>query len=75
MAALSGAIVAAALLRGLKISFAYYVDNLSSYNTIYGTLATIPVFLLLLYAIWIVVILGACVTVFWEKRHGHPLHP
>ena len=70
-----GAMVAAALLRGLKVSFAYYVDHLSSYNAIYGTLATIPVFLLLLYAIWIVVILGACVTVFWGKQHGHPLHP
>jgi membrane protein len=72
LAALMGALVTSALLKGLKASFAYYVDNLSSYNAIYGTLASIPVFLLLLYAVWVVILLGVCVTVFWGQKHGHP---
>jgi membrane protein len=72
LAALMGAIVASVLLKGLKASFAYYVDHVSSYNAIYGTLASIPVFLLLLYAVWVVILLGVCVTVFWGQKHGYP---
>jgi membrane protein len=41
-----------------RAGFVAYVSN-ASYNVIYGALATMPLFLLWLYLVWIVILLGA----------------
>lgn len=55
----TGGAVAAVLLETLKLGFGLYVLRMSSYSTIYGALAGIPIALLWMYIFWAVVLLGA----------------
>jgi membrane protein len=57
-----GAAVAAVAIEILKIGFAIYVGTMSSYQTVYGALAAIPIFLLWMYVSWLAVLLGAVVA-------------
>ncbi|HEX9490700.1 MAG TPA: YihY family inner membrane protein [Stellaceae bacterium] len=57
-----GALVAAALLEGLKSGFVLYVSYLSTYRAVYGALAAIPIFLLWMYVAWSAVLFGAVVA-------------
>ena len=57
-----GAAVAAILIEILKIGFAIYIGTMSSYQTVYGALAAIPIFLLWMYVSWMAVLLGAVVA-------------
>lgn len=69
---LISAVVAAALFEIAKAAFAYYVAAGPVYTTIYGALATIPLFLVWIYVSWAIVLLGAefnyCLTVFRAER-------
>ncbi len=73
-----GAAVTAGLLEILRLGFAYYVKQ-STYGAIYGAVAAVPVFLLWLYAVWIVVMAGAVITAAlpdWRLlRAGHGSGP
>lgn len=62
-ACIAGGAVAAILLEILKLGFGIYIDHMSSYSTIYGALAGIPIALLWMYIFWAVVLLGAEVAV------------
>src|SRR5436853_2854526 len=57
-----GATVAAIAIEILKIGFTLYIGTVSSYQTVYGTLAAIPIFLLWMYVSWMAVLLGAVVA-------------
>ena len=59
---LVGAAVAAGTIEILKIGFVFYIGSMSSYQTVYGALATIPIFLLWMYISWMAVLLGAVVA-------------
>ncbi len=58
----AGAAVAAILIEILKIGFAIYIGAMSSYQTVYGALAAIPIFLLWMYVSWLAVLFGAVVA-------------
>ncbi len=60
--ALVGGIVAGIMFAVLKRLFGLYVANVPTYDTIYGALATIPIFLIWTYLTWMVVLFGAEVT-------------
>ena len=60
--AATGAVIAAGLFEILKRGFGYYLGFLGSYQTLYGALATLPVFLIWMYLGWLVVLIGAEVT-------------
>jgi len=62
MDAACGAIVAAVLFEGLKRAFGYYLGFLGSYQTLYGALAVLPIFLIWMYLGWLVVLVGAEIT-------------
>jgi len=57
-----GATVAAILIEILKVGFAIYIGAMSSYQTVYGALAAIPIFLLWMYVSWMAVLIGAVVA-------------
>jgi membrane protein len=59
---LAGAAVAATVIEILKIGFGFYIGSMSSYQTVYGALAAIPIFLLWMYVSWMAVLLGAVVA-------------
>jgi membrane protein len=54
-----GALIATLAIEILKIGFTIYIGAMSYYQTVYGTLAAIPIFLLWMYISWMAVLLGA----------------
>lgn len=62
MDAATGAVVAAGLFEVLKRAFGIYLGFLGTYQTLYGALATLPIFLIWMYAGWLVVLIGAEIT-------------
>lgn len=65
--AMVGAVVAVILFWFLRQGFALAVLKNATYKTLYGALATIPVFLIWMYLSWAVVIFGAVVTAAMEE--------
>ncbi len=59
--------------------FRFYITiqpGVTRYNLIYGTLASVPIFLVWLYFSWSIVLLGARVTFAFQNRNAwHPQHP
>lgn len=78
-----GGLTGAVLLEASKGGFVWYMRSFPAYETIYGALSTVPIFLLWLYIAWSTVLLGAVVTASlpeWRVgkliRHGPgELHP
>ncbi|MBB4285213.1 YihY family inner membrane protein [Roseospira goensis] len=71
--ALAGGIVAAALVAGLRAGFLIYVTNTGAYQTLYGALAVIPVFLVWMYLSWLAVLAGAVIAAVlpsWRMRRA-----
>ncbi len=60
--ALCGGAVGSILLEGSKAVFAWYMREYPAYQTIYGALSTVPIFLFWLYIAWSTVLFGAVVT-------------
>jgi membrane protein len=57
-----GALVATVAVEFLKVGFSIYVGASSFYQTVYGALAIIPIFLFWMYISWMAVLLGAVVA-------------
>ncbi len=57
-----GAVIAAGMFEILKRAFGIYLGFLGSYQTVYGALATLPIFLIWMYLGWLVVLIGAEIT-------------
>ncbi len=73
--AIIGGMVAGALFESSKFGFTFYVTEMANYKKVYGALGTLPVFLLWLYLVWVVVLIGAEVAFCSQhpeksKRHG-----
>ncbi|MGB0749306.1 MAG: YihY family inner membrane protein [Magnetospiraceae bacterium] len=60
--ALVGAVVAGTLFALLRKGFGLYMSGSTTYQTVYGAAATVPVFLLWMYLTWAVILLGAELT-------------
>lgn len=65
--ALTGGIIAAFLFEGLKQVYAFYAVYALK-NSIYGTLAVLPVFMLWINLVWVVILFGAQVCYFLVER-------
>ncbi|PUU88601.1 MAG: membrane protein, partial [Halanaerobium sp.] len=53
-----------------KRIYRIYTSNIITYNQIYGPLSIIPIFLLWLYLIWFIVLLGAVISYVLHHRSG-----
>lgn len=60
--ALLGGVAAALLFEGLKSLFGLYVNRVSTFESVYGSLSALPVFLIWMYLGWAVVLLGAAIA-------------
>lgn len=60
--AVVGGMAAAVAFESMKRGFGLYVQLFPTYSLIYGTFATIPIFLLWIYLSWLVVLFGAVVV-------------
>ncbi|MES2353214.1 MAG: YihY family inner membrane protein [Pseudomonadota bacterium] len=60
--ALIGGIIAAILFELMKRVFAIYLVTVPTYGLVYGAFASLPIFLLWLYASWQVILVGAVIT-------------
>ncbi len=60
--AMIGGLLVAALLEIMKLGFAFYVSQVSTYTMIYGAFAALPVFLIWVYLSWLSVLFGAIVA-------------
>lgn len=65
-----GSFITAILLECAKSLFSVYIQNFNSYQLIYGAFAAIPVFLLWLYLLWSIILVGALITAnltYWKN--------
>ncbi|HYD68211.1 YihY family inner membrane protein [Azospirillum sp.] len=60
--ALCGGVFGSLMLEGSKALFAWYMREYPAYQTIYGALSTVPIFLFWLYIAWSTVLFGAVIT-------------
>jgi len=70
--ALGGGLVAGLVFAGLRWLFGIYLIYFPSYQTIYGALSAVPVFLLWLFLSWSVVLAGAVIAASgpsWRRRN------
>lgn len=69
--ALSGGLVAGLIFSGLRWLFGIYLIYFPTYQTIYGAMSAVPVFLVWLFASWTVVLAGAAIAASgpdWRQR-------
>ena len=75
--ALVAGAVAAFLFELAKRAFAAYLTRYPTYETIYGALSTVPVFLIWIYLSWVLILLGAelCCRLGYPGRATGPVQP
>ncbi len=79
--ALLGGLIAALLFEGLKVIFGLYLSRVGTFQSVYGSLSALPVFLIWMYLGWAVVLFGAAIAAArpeWlaaraSEEHGGPL--
>lgn len=57
-----GGTFAAVFFEAMKYGFGQFIANFSNYKLVYGAFASVPIFLLWIYASWVVVIFAAIIT-------------
>ncbi|MDE3208530.1 MAG: YihY family inner membrane protein, partial [Pseudomonadota bacterium] len=69
--ALIGGTAAGILFEIMKVGFGFYLHSFSTYQTIYGTFAIAPIFLIWIDLSWIVILWGAVLTASLKEFHYH----
>ncbi|MEM1089492.1 MAG: YihY family inner membrane protein [Pseudomonadota bacterium] len=73
-----GAVVTALLFETVKWGFGFYIRSFNSYEKIYDAIAAVPIFILWIYLLWSVILLGASFTAslgsfrFRERGDAYP---
>jgi membrane protein len=77
--AVSGGLFVATGLEVARRSLGWYLSHMTSYSSVYGAFATVPIFLLWIYLGWVIVLLGAVIAAYAPSlklnlvQHGrHP---
>ncbi|MBF0394102.1 MAG: YihY family inner membrane protein [Alphaproteobacteria bacterium] len=70
-----GGVTAALIFAGLRAAFAIYVGSARAYESVYGALSAVPLFLIWMWLSWLAVLMGAEVTAALPEwitgRHDH----
>jgi membrane protein len=67
--ALAGGLFAALAFEVAKYGFRVYIKTVPTYQIVYGALAALPLFLVWIYVVWIIVLIGAAIAAtLSEKR-------
>lgn len=72
--AFTGAIFATFFLGLARQGLGLYLSYMPGYSVIYGTFATLPIFLLWIYVAWLVVLLGAVIAAYLPSLLSGALH-
>ncbi len=72
---LAGGIFAAVLFEALKRGFGAYVGNVRAFDAVYGTLSALPLFLIWMYCVWAVILMGAVVASAWSEWQANRTRP
>lgn len=76
--ALVGAVAAAIVFESMNRLFGHYISNFATYRLVYGTFASVPIFLLWIYLSWLSILLGAVIAAslsYWRTPAAHSLSP
>jgi membrane protein len=57
-----GGIIAAFAFEAMKIGFGHFLAKIATYKLVYGTFASLPIFLMWIYLSWVVVVFAAVIT-------------
>lgn len=72
-----GSLFAAVLFEAAKQAFAYYLIRYNTYELLYGAFASIPIFFIWIYWVWLITLLGAeisyALSVHHQRRSGKSL--
>lgn len=74
-AACIGGLTAGLMFSSLRLVFGWYVVTFPTYQSIYGALSVVPIFLVWMYLSWTVVLWGAVLTSSlsdWQRSGGNP---
>jgi membrane protein len=76
--ALIGGVVSSVAFETMSRIFAIYISHFPTYKLVYGTFASIPIFLLWVYFSWLTTLVGALITAtlpHWRSKVAGPLTP
>ena len=60
--AVVGGVIAAFAFEAMKTGFGHFVAHFANYKLVYGTFASLPIFLMWIYLSWVVVVFAAVIT-------------
>ena len=69
--ALIAALFSSACLELMKMLFGLYIKQFTTYNLVYGTFASFPIFLMWLYLCWVLILAGAVLSASLSYWHGN----
>ena len=67
--AIRGAFAAAICIQGSNMLVSGYLKNFSNFDVVYGSLAIVPIFLLWVFVVWLVVLIGAALAYIHQFHH------
>lgn len=70
LAAVVGGVFAGSMFQLAKNLYTFYAANVVTYSKLYGSLAVVPLFLVWLYLIWLIALLGAVICYVFQHRES-----